>query len=135
MSQRKDVYIGAHLDDPSKVIERIASTERSDNQAAVAKLEALLDKIELEEARLEKGGGEDPIAKNDRLLTEIERLAADPDYFSKKRAREDALEKWRNEPLPPKCAGPGVPHLTAETVQKLAKRNGFGQREGDYFRK
>jgi hypothetical protein len=130
---REDVKLGVLLDDPTEAVERIAGAKVGDVDI-VAKANALLDQIEREESELQKGGAdEDPVAKADRLLSEVERMD-DPNYVSK-RAREDALAKWRAEPLPPKTFGPGMAHLPVETVERMAKLNGFGQREADYLRK
>ena len=130
---RDDVKLGVQLDNPSEAIERIAGAGKP-AEDAVTKLLAQLDEIEREEAALQKGGvDEDPVAKNNRLVDEVLR-SEEPGYISK-RAREDALAKWRAEPLPPKTFGPGMAHLPVEKVERMAKANGFGMKEGDYFRK
>jgi hypothetical protein len=131
MSQR-DVKLGVMLDNPSEAIARIAGG--AGDLDPVAKADALLTAIEKEEAALQKGAvDEDPVAQADRLLDEVER-SNDPNYVTK-RSREDALAKWRAEPLPPKTFGPGMAHLPAEKVEAMAKARGFGRREADYLRK
>jgi hypothetical protein len=130
MSQR-DVKLGVLLDNPNDAIERIAGG--AGDLDPVAKANALLDAIEREESELQKSASDDPVARANALLHEVER-SGDPAYISK-RAREDALAKWRAEPLPPKTFGAGMGHLPVEKVEQMAKARGFGMREGDYFRK
>jgi hypothetical protein len=131
MSQHKDVKLGVVLDNPTEAVERIAGdAKRGDDP--VAKAERLLDAVERDEA-LQKGAVDDPVAKANALLDEV--LQSDDPNYVTKRAREEALSKWRAEPLPPKTAGPGVPHLPVEKIERMAKINGFGMRESDYFRK
>jgi hypothetical protein len=133
MSQREDVKLGVMLDNPAEAIARIGGDVKP-AEDAVTKAMRLLDELEREEASLQKGAdSEDPVAKANRLMDEVER-SNDPAYVTK-RVREDALAKWRAEPLPPKTFGAGMAHLPAENVEAMAKARGFGMKEADYFRK
>jgi hypothetical protein len=133
MSQREGVKLGVMLDNPADAIARIGGDVKP-AEDAVTKGRRLLDEIERSEEALQKSGvDEDPVTKANRLMDEVERLN-DPAYISK-RAREDAVARRRAEPLPPKTFGPGMAHLPVETVERMAKANGFGMKEGDYFRK
>jgi hypothetical protein len=130
MPQRNDVKLGVMLDDPSEVIARVAGG--AGDLDPVAKADALLTAIERSEA-LKKAGVDGPVARANALLDEVE-SSSDPATIAK-RAREDALAKWRAEPVPPKTFGPGMVHLPGERVEAMAKARGFGMRESDYLRK
>lgn len=102
------------------------------DETAVEKAERLLSAIEADQRIAIAKSGDNPVAKAKALLTEVER-SADPAYLAK-RATEDKLAKWMAEPLPPKCAGPGLglAGLDVETIEKLAPSGGLSI---DDFRK
>ena len=76
------------------------------DETALEKAERLLSTIEASEGNTIAKGGDDPVARVNAMLDEIERLG-DPDHVAK-RAREDELAKCKATPLPPKTLGAGA---------------------------
>jgi hypothetical protein len=103
------------------------------DETALEKAERLLSTIEASEGNTIAKGGDDPVARVNAMLDEIERMG-DPDHVAK-RAREDALAKWKAEPLPPKTLGAGAAlAMSKERIEKMAKANGYGMSESEWKR-
>jgi hypothetical protein len=66
------------------------------DETALEKCERLLSTIEASEGNTIAKNSDDPVARVNAQLDEIERMG-DPDHVAK-RAREDALAKWKAEP-------------------------------------
>jgi hypothetical protein len=109
--------------------------------------ESPLEKLERLLAPLESNEDDSAIAKNDRLIAKaladddqtadlnlipvkhIREFAkfvgiesGEPDSYDKlrKRATKSDVERFLATPVPPRCAGPGIPHLSNEQIRKLA---------------
>jgi hypothetical protein len=149
MSPRNDVKLGVLLDDPSEAVQRIGG-EKSDSADAVAKLEAMLDKIEAEKAQLSKRGtaDEDTVAKINRMVDEVlgseDGTHADlaliptrhvrefakfigiepgePGAYDllKKRATKRDIERFLQTPEPPKTMGAGAA-LAMKVERKIGR--------------
>jgi hypothetical protein len=103
------------------------------DETALEKAERLLSTIEAGEGNTIAKGGDDPVARVNAMLDEIERMG-DPDHVAK-RARDEALAKWKAEPLPPKTMGAGAAlALPKEKIETMAKANGYGMSEDDFKR-
>ena len=100
-------------------------------ETELEKAERLLSKIESEEGLAKHS--DDPVVRVSAMLDEIER-SNNPDFIAKK-AREEALQKWRDEPLPPKTLGAGAAlSMSRERIETMAKLHGKGQSEADFKR-
>jgi hypothetical protein len=104
------------------------------DETAIERAERLLSTIEASEGgTIAKGGGDDPVARVNAVLDAIER-EGDPDHIAK-RARDEALAKWKTEPLPPKTLGAGAAlGMSKERIEKMAKANGYGASEAEWKR-
>ena len=89
-------------------------------------------RINLEGGTIAKNS-DDPVARVNAILDEIERMG-DPEHVAK-RSREDALAKWKAEPLPPKTLGAGASlAISKEKIETMAKANGYGMSEAEWKR-
>jgi hypothetical protein len=103
------------------------------DETALEKAERLLSTIEASDGNTIAKGGDDPVARVNAMLDEIERMG-DPEHVAK-RAREDALAKWKAEPMPPKTLGAGAAlAMSKEKIETLAKANGYGMSEAEWKR-
>ena len=106
---------------------------RLTDETAVEKAFRLLDEIEASEGGTIAKNSDDPVARVNAILDEIERMG-DPEHVAK-RAREEELAKWKAEPLPPKTLGAGASlAMSKEKIETLAKARGFGMSEADFKR-
>ena len=107
--------------------EPLLKADLSDEAAdPVAKLERLFAKIEAEED-LRKRDASDPIAKMEAALDKA------ASYVDGRHEAELAKAAWLAQPLPAKTCGPGVVHLPAEEIAKLApapSEGGLAKRYG-----
>jgi hypothetical protein len=103
------------------------------DESSLEKADRLLSSSEASEGDTIAKYSDDPVARVNAMLDEIERMG-DPDHVAK-RARDDALAKWRAEPLPPKTLGAGaVLGMSKERIEKMAKANGYGMSEAEWKR-
>jgi len=103
------------------------------DESSLEKADRLLSSIEASEGDTIAKYSDDPVARVSAMLDEIERMG-DPDHVAK-RVREDALAKWKAEPMPPKTLGAGAAlAMSRERIEKMAKLHGAGQSEAEWKR-
>jgi hypothetical protein len=128
MSRLTDMSAQEILEETLTKIEKTYTADERTGAAddsAIAKLDAMLTEIE-------RSAPIDVLAKvKSHMLRELaQRLNVNPDGPNalatlRKVAgdRPGFVEAFLNEPLPPKCAGASLAHLSVDQIEAIAKRN------------